>query len=73
MMENTNRCVFSLSGVTGMLIATVLLIAILVGLTIWGVKAQNEVMQNPYTLENALGIKEFGSSRDEHVIIKGAK
>ncbi|EHV1023494.1 DUF4006 family protein, partial [Campylobacter coli] len=31
MMENTNRCVFSLSGVTGMLIATVLLLAILVG------------------------------------------
>ncbi|EAL4082695.1 DUF4006 family protein, partial [Campylobacter coli] len=30
-MENTNRCVFSLSGVTGMLIATVLLLAILVG------------------------------------------
>ncbi|EDP6017750.1 DUF4006 family protein, partial [Campylobacter jejuni] len=26
MMENNNRCVFSLSGVTGMLIATVLLL-----------------------------------------------
>ncbi|ASQ31111.1 DUF4006 domain protein [Campylobacter avium LMG 24591] len=72
-MENTNRCVFSLSGVTGMLIATVLLLAILVGLTIWGLKAQQDVMQKPYTLENAQGIKEFGSSRNEHVIIKDAK
>ncbi|ECO3620984.1 DUF4006 family protein, partial [Campylobacter jejuni] len=52
MMENNNRCVFSLSGVTGMLIATVLLLAILAVLTIWGLKAQQEVMQKPYSLKD---------------------
>lgn len=38
--ENTNRGVFSLHGVTGMLIATVLLLSILVFLTVWGVNVQ---------------------------------
>ncbi|MBP3675276.1 MAG: DUF4006 family protein, partial [Campylobacter sp.] len=39
-MENTNRSVFSLSGVTGMLIATALLLSILVVLTYLGIVAQ---------------------------------
>ncbi|QKF65286.1 DUF4006 family protein [Campylobacter corcagiensis] len=47
---NQNRNVFSIHGVTGMLIATVLLISILVGLTIWGIKAQQKVADEPYTL-----------------------
>jgi len=38
--ENTNRGVFSLNGVTGMLIATVLLLGILVVLTVLGIGAQ---------------------------------
>jgi hypothetical protein len=38
--ENTNRAVFGLDGVTGMLIATVLLLSILVVLTIWGLGVQ---------------------------------
>ena len=61
MMENNNRCVFSLSGVTGMLIATVLLLAILAVLTIWGLKAQQEVMQKPYSLKDVQSVKMFGS------------
>ncbi|AJC84246.1 DUF4006 family protein [Campylobacter peloridis] len=69
-MENSNRCVFSLSGVSGMLIATVLLLSILVGLTIWGLKTQQDVMQKPYKIENAEQIKMFDSKRDEHIIIK---
>lgn len=72
-MENTDRSVFSLSGVTGMLIATVLLLAILVVLTIWGIKAQNDVMQKPYTLEKAEQIKQFGSKPSEYMIIKDSK
>lgn len=72
-MENTNRCVFALNGVTGMLIATVLLLCILAGLTIWGIKAQQDVMQKPYTFENPKEIKEFGSKRGEHIIIKAEK
>ena len=73
MTENTNSTVFGFGGIGGMLIATALLIIILVALTIWGIKAQNEVMQNPYTLENRGDIKQFGSSRDEHVIVKDKK
>jgi len=47
-MDNTNRNVFGLDGITGMLIATVLLLSILVGLTIWGINAQQEVANTPY-------------------------
>ncbi|EPB7371932.1 DUF4006 family protein [Campylobacter jejuni] len=72
MMENNNRCVFSLSGVTGMLIATVLLLAILVVLTIWGLKAQQEVMQKPYSL-NVQSVKMFGSKEQDHRSIKEAQ
>ncbi|EAH7736196.1 DUF4006 family protein [Campylobacter jejuni] len=73
MMENNNRCVFSLSGVTGMLIATVLLLAILVVLTIWGLKAQQEVMQKPYSLKDVQSVKMFGSKEQDHRGIKEAQ
>ena len=56
-MENTNRSVFSLSGVTGMLIATLLLLGILVGLTAWDIKAQQEVANKPYTIKNPQTLK----------------
>ena len=46
--ENTNRAVFGLNGVTGMLIATVLLLSILVFLTIWGMGVQQKSATNPY-------------------------
>lgn len=65
-MENNNRCVFSLSGVMGMLIATVLLLAILVVLTLWGIKAQQEVMQKPYSLKDIQSVKMFGSKEQDH-------
>ncbi len=46
--ENTNRGVFSLNGVTGMLIATVLLLSILAFLTVWGLGVQQKSATNPY-------------------------
>lgn len=73
MEENTNRGVFALNGVTGMLIATVLLLSILAGLTCWGISAQQSVMQKPYILENASAVQEFGSTRDQHIKIKDAQ
>ncbi|MGI8097703.1 DUF4006 family protein [Campylobacter jejuni] len=73
MMENNKRCVFSLSGVTGMLIATVLLLAILAVLTIWGLKAQQEVMQKPYSLKDVQSVKMFGSKEQDHRSIKEAQ
>ncbi|BDL68251.1 hypothetical protein THJ007_14910 [Campylobacter jejuni] len=72
-MENNNRCVFSLSGVTGMLIATVLLLAILAVLTIWSLKAQQEVMQKPYSLKDVQSVKMFGSKEQDHRSIKEAQ
>ena len=48
MAENTNRGVFTLSGVTGMLIATVLLLAIAFFLTAWGIGVQQGSSSNFY-------------------------
>ena len=56
-MDNTNRNVFGLHGIAGMLIATVLLISILVVLTILGLKAQQEVANKPYEITNPQAIK----------------
>jgi hypothetical protein len=46
--ENTNRSVFGLNGVTGMLIATLLLLSILAFLTVWGIKVQQGSASNFY-------------------------
>lgn len=46
--ENTKRAVFGLNGVTGMLIATVLLLSILVVLTVWGIVVQQGSATNYY-------------------------
>ncbi len=56
-MENTNRNVFGLHGITGMLIATVLLLSILAGLTVWGISAQQEVANKPYEITTPQAIK----------------
>jgi cell division protein FtsB len=50
-MENTSRHVFSIHGVTGMLIATVLLLAILGVFTFLGILAQQGVADQPYSLD----------------------
>jgi hypothetical protein len=69
-MENTNRHIFSLDGITGMLIATVLLISILVGLTWWGIVVQQEAVTKPYTIENPSGIKMIDKDNIQHKVIK---
>jgi succinate dehydrogenase/fumarate reductase cytochrome b subunit len=48
MAENTSRSVFSIHGITGMLIATVLLLAILVFLSLGAVKVQQANATNAY-------------------------
>jgi hypothetical protein len=45
---NENRSVFALDGVTGMLIATVLLLGILAFLTVWNMSVQNANAENYY-------------------------
>ncbi len=69
---NENRSVFGLNGITGMLIATALLLSILAGLTIWGLSVQNENMNNYYKVVNATDIKSGisgnGSIRSDHIV-----
>ncbi|MFV0482048.1 MAG: DUF4006 family protein [Campylobacteraceae bacterium] len=70
-MENTNRHVFSIHGVTGMLIATVLLLSILGVLTYLGVKTQQSVADKPYTIENPEQIKMIDKQNANLKVIKG--
>ncbi|WP_321779340.1 DUF4006 family protein [Sulfurimonas sp.] len=49
---NENRSVFALDGITGMLIATVLLLSILVVLTVLGLGVQSANATNYYEIKN---------------------
>ena len=57
MHENENRSVFSIHGVTGMLIATVLLLGILVFLTVKAMSVQNANAENFYQVKDETSIK----------------
>lgn len=48
MAENTSRGVFKLNGLTGMLIATLLLLGILTFLTMWNIGVQQKQASNFY-------------------------
>ena len=65
---NENRSIFALDGVTGMLIATTLLISILVGLTIWGVSVQQTSANNFYEVKDAKSIKMFDTTSATHIV-----
>ena len=70
-MENTRRSVFALNGVTGMLIATVLLLSILACLTTIGIMKQQSVMQKPYELKNSVDVKmnsSLGAQKNTKII-----
>ena len=56
MSMNENRSVFALDGVTGMLIATVLLLSILAGLTVWALGVQQAQASNFYQIKNETSI-----------------
>ena len=61
-----NRSVFALDGITGMLIATVLLLSILAGLTMWGLGVQQGSATNYYQVENEKDIKMFSTDNAAH-------
>jgi hypothetical protein len=54
---NENRSIFALDGITGMLIATVLLLSILAFLTVNAMKVQDANAENFYELKNETSIK----------------
>lgn len=65
---NENRSVFALDGITGMLIATVLLLSILAGLSAWSLNVQNDNMANFYEIKDEQKIKMFSVDNAKHVV-----
>ena len=63
---NENRSVFSLDGITGMLIATVLLLTILAGLTTWGLAVQNANNAKFYEIKDEKQIKMISTENANH-------
>jgi succinate dehydrogenase/fumarate reductase cytochrome b subunit len=61
-----NRSIFALHGITGMLIATVLLLSILAGLTVWGIQVQQGSAANYYQIENEKDIKMIDTNTIAH-------
>lgn len=65
---NENRSVFALDGITGMLIATVLLLTILAGLTVWGINVQNQSASHFYTIDKPTEIKMISTENAKHFV-----
>lgn len=62
--------VFSLDGITGMLIATVLLLSILAGLTVWGFGVQNANQTKFYEVKDEQSIKMIDTANATHRVMK---
>jgi hypothetical protein len=65
---NENRGLFVLDGITGMLIATVLLLSILAALTWAALGVQNNNANNYYEIQDAKSIKMIDSTSGSHVV-----
>ena len=65
---NENRSVFALDGVTGMLIATVLLLSILAFLTIQALGVQNANASNYYDIKDESSIRMNSVDNAKHII-----
>ena len=65
---NENRSVFALDGITGMLIATVLLLSILAVLTVMGIGVQNANATNYYDIKDETSIKMNSVDNAKHLI-----
>jgi hypothetical protein len=64
-----NRSLFALDGITGMLIATVLLLSILALLTVLGLGAQQANADKFYSIENAKDIKMIDDNTAKHRVM----
>jgi len=65
---NENRSIFALDGITGMLIATVLLLSILAVLTVLGLGVQQENATNFYDVKDEKSIKMFSTENTKHIV-----
>ncbi len=61
-----NRHIFALDGITGMLIAVVLLLSIVVTFTIMGIGIQQANAENFYELQDEKQIKMFDAGNAAH-------
>jgi hypothetical protein len=65
---NENRSVFALNGLTGGLIATVLLLSILAGLTVLAIGAQSANATNFYDIKDETSIKMNSVDNASHIV-----
>jgi len=65
---NENRGLFVLDGITGMLIATVLLLSILAALTVAALSTQNANANNFYEIKDASSIKMIDATSGSHKV-----
>lgn len=65
---NENRSLFALDGITGMLIATVLLLSILAFLTVNAMGVQNAQAENFYKIKDETSIKMIDTTSASHVV-----
>jgi len=65
---NENRSVFALDGLTGGLIATGLLLAILFFLSMSAINVQHEQAENYYKIKDEKSIKMFDTEAYKHVV-----
>ena len=71
-VNENERCIFKLNGITGMLIAVVLLLSILAVLTINGIKVQQNEASNFYKINQDLnGLKMNSSDNHTHYQLVG--
>ena len=62
-----NRSIFALHGITGMLIATILLLAVEGTLVFLAVTVQQDVAQDYYYIEDVKNVKMFSAENASHV------
>ena len=65
---NENRSVWALNGLTGGLIATVLLLAILAFLSVNAMSVQHANAENYYKIVNEKSIKMFSTDNAKHIV-----
>jgi hypothetical protein len=65
---NENRSVWALNGLTGGLIATVLLLTILVFLSVNAISVQHDNAENYYKIVNEKSIKMFSTDNAKHIV-----
>jgi len=66
---NENRGLFVLDGITGMLIATVLLLSILAVLTVASIATQSANANNYYEIQDASSIKMIDETTGSHRVM----